>query len=154
MRKYLKEYDLIYYFFLKFLKRFYLFLERDEGKEKEKTMCGGLSHAPYWGPGLQPRHVSWLGIEPTILWLAGPHSIHWTTPARVYNFFKKNFIYIIDIYYSVSLRSAIDLYIVIWLPQHWLTPPSHHIIILFLWWEQLSSSFLATLKFIIQDSCL
>ena len=27
-------------------------------------MCGCLSHTPYWGPGLQPRHVPWLGIEP------------------------------------------------------------------------------------------
>ena len=36
----------------------YLFLERGEGKEKERetSMCGCVSHAPYWGPGLQPRH--------------------------------------------------------------------------------------------------
>ena len=26
-------------------------------------MCGCLSCAPYWGPGLQPRHVPCLGIE-------------------------------------------------------------------------------------------
>ena len=43
-----------------FLKDFiYLLLEREEGKEKERetSMCGCLSHAPYWGLGLQPRHV-------------------------------------------------------------------------------------------------
>ena len=28
-------------------------------------MCGCLSHAPYWGPGLQPRCVPWLGTEST-----------------------------------------------------------------------------------------
>ena len=45
-------------------------------------MCGCLSKTPYWGPGLQPRHVSWLGIEPGTLWFTGRHSIHWATPAR------------------------------------------------------------------------
>ena len=30
----------------------------------ETSMCGCLLHAPYWGPGLKPRHVPWLGIEP------------------------------------------------------------------------------------------
>ena len=42
--------------------RFYLFLERVEGREKkrrETSMCGCLSCAPYWGPGPQPRHVPW-----------------------------------------------------------------------------------------------
>ena len=34
-------------------------------------MCGCLSHTPYWGPGPQPRHVLWLGIEPPILWFTG-----------------------------------------------------------------------------------
>ena len=36
-----------------------LFLEKREGRERgrETFMCGCLSHAPYWGPGLQPRHV-------------------------------------------------------------------------------------------------
>ena len=26
-------------------------------------MCGCLSSAPYWGPGPQPRHMPWLGIN-------------------------------------------------------------------------------------------
>ena len=26
-------------------------------------MCGCLSHAPYWEPGLHPRHVPWLRME-------------------------------------------------------------------------------------------
>ena len=30
----------------------------------------------------QPRHVSWLGIEPATLWFANLSSIHWATPAR------------------------------------------------------------------------
>ena len=47
---------LSFFFFEDFI---YLFLERGEGKEKgrETSMCGCLSRAPYWGPGLQPRHV-------------------------------------------------------------------------------------------------
>ena len=65
----------------------YLFLERGEGREKRKEpMYGSLSHAPYWGPGPQPRHVPWLGIQPATLWFAGWHSIHLATPARVQNF--------------------------------------------------------------------
>ena len=63
---------------------FYLFLEGKEGKEKEResSVCGCLSHAPYWGPGLQPRHVPWPEIEVVTLWITGLHSIHWATPAR------------------------------------------------------------------------
>ena len=43
-------------------------------------MRGCLSCAPYWGPGLQPRHVPWLGMEPETFWFAGRHTIHWATP--------------------------------------------------------------------------
>ena len=50
-------------------------------------MCGCLLSALYWGPGLKPRHVPWLGIEPETLWFAGWCSIHWSTPARVYHLF-------------------------------------------------------------------
>ena len=37
----------------------YLFLERGRKGERgrEISMCGCLLHTPYWGPGLQPRHV-------------------------------------------------------------------------------------------------
>ena len=45
-------------------------------------MCGCLSHILYWEPGLQPRHVPWLGIELATLWFPGPHAIHRATPAR------------------------------------------------------------------------
>ena len=51
-------------------------------KGRETSMCGCFSHAPHWRPGLQPRHVSRLGIEPATLWFAGRHSVHWATPAR------------------------------------------------------------------------
>ena len=53
----------------------YLFLERREGKEKERketSMCGCLPRPSYWGPGPQP----WLGMEPATVWFAGRHSIH------------------------------------------------------------------------------
>ena len=35
----------------------YLFLEKGEGKEREKHQCVVASRAPYWGPSPQPRHV-------------------------------------------------------------------------------------------------
>ena len=51
-------------------------------RERETSMCGCLSHAHNWGPGPQPTHVTWLGIELVTLWFTDQHSIHWTTPAR------------------------------------------------------------------------
>ena len=57
----------------------YSFLERGEGRRKrgrETSMCGCLSHAPYWGPDPQPRHVPWLGIEPEPFVLQSGHLIH------------------------------------------------------------------------------
>ena len=68
------------HFFLLFLNDFiYLFLDRGEGKEKERgktSMCGCLSSTPYRGPGLQPRHVPCLGIELATLRFTGQHSIN------------------------------------------------------------------------------
>ena len=74
-------------FFL-FLKICFIYFQREQ-KEKRKrgreiSMCGCLSLAPYWGPGLQPRHVPWLGIEWATLWFTVCHSIHWSTPARAW----------------------------------------------------------------------
>ena len=39
---------------------------------------------PHQGPGAQPKHVPWLGIEPVTLWFTGWLSIHWATPARAH----------------------------------------------------------------------
>ena len=43
-----------------FLKKIYLFLDRGEEREKDRERIVNvwlpLAH-PYWGPGLQPRHV-------------------------------------------------------------------------------------------------
>ena len=70
-----------------FLKILFIYFQREgKGKRKrgrETSMCGCLSHTPYWGPGPQYRHVPSLGMEPATLWFAGQHSIHWATPARV-----------------------------------------------------------------------
>ena len=71
----------------------YLFLDRGEGREKkgrETSMCGCLSHTPYWGPDLKPRQMLSLGIKPATLWFAGGHSIHWATAARAQRAFFKN----------------------------------------------------------------
>ena len=73
---------------LLFLLRFYLFSER-EGKERgRETPIRCLSHAPNWGPGLQPKQMSWLGIEQAIFWLARWNSIHGATSARASLLFK------------------------------------------------------------------
>ena len=72
----------LWHFFFSF-ERFYLFLERGEERERNINVpVGWLSHAPNWGPGLQPRHVPWLGIKLVTFWFVVQHSIHWTTPAR------------------------------------------------------------------------
>ena len=38
-----------------------------------------LLHAPNWGPGPQPRHVPWLGIEPANCQFTGQRSMYWAT---------------------------------------------------------------------------
>ena len=52
-------------------------------------MCGCLSHAPYWGPGRQPRHVPRLEIEPATLWFirAALNPLSHTSQGRVSTLF-------------------------------------------------------------------
>ena len=70
----------------------FIFSERKVGRKRgrETSMCGCLLCAPYWGPGQQPRHVPWLGIEPVALGFTGWHSIHWATSvrAKIFSFNK------------------------------------------------------------------
>ena len=66
---------------------------------RETSVCC-LSHSPNWRPGLQPRHVPWLRIEPMNFHFAGRHSIYWTTPARVLFPFLKMFFILLLFYYS------------------------------------------------------
>ena len=114
-----------------FLKDFiYLFLERGEGREKEKekhrcareTSISCLLHAPTWGPGLQPRHVLWLGIELVTFWFTDQHSIHWATPARSQSFFSYSYVYSSPTQISMSIPSHKTFYWSIWNPQspHWM----------------------------------
>ena len=50
-------------------------------------MCGCLSCGPHWGPGLQPRHVPQLGIEPATLWFAArAQSTELHQPGLVFSF--------------------------------------------------------------------
>ena len=75
------------------IKKFiYLFIFRGGGREKEREtpVCSCLLCTPYWGPGPQPRHVPWLGIEPVTLWFTGWHSIHWATPIRAKTYILKH----------------------------------------------------------------
>ena len=80
--------NLFIYVFLKIL-FIYFYREGKGGRKRgrETTKCGCLLHAPCWGPGLQPRLMPWLGIEPRILWFTGWCSIYWATPARAISLF-------------------------------------------------------------------
>ena len=42
---------------------------------------------PHWGP----RHVPWLGMEPTTLWFTGQCSIYWAMPVRARDVFLSQF---------------------------------------------------------------
>ena len=67
-------------FFFFFQDYIYLFLEGE--KERERNIVWVPLACPHWGPGPQPRHVLWLGIQLVTLWFTGGHSIHWATPSR------------------------------------------------------------------------
>ena len=67
----------------------YLFLERGEGKKKEregnidvteKHQSVSSCMCPNQGSNLKPRHVPWLGIEPATFWFVGqcPIEPHWS----------------------------------------------------------------------------
>ena len=80
-----------------FLKDFiYLFLKR--GEEKEKEMGRNINvwlplMCPYWGPGVQPRHVPWLGKETVTLWFAAhtqSTELHQPGPGFHFNIYLKN----------------------------------------------------------------
>ena len=68
----------------------YLFFwEIEEGREKEKeTSMGCLWHAPNQGPGLQPRHAPWPGIELAIFRFAR------RCPTSILFYFFKDYIYL------------------------------------------------------------
>ena len=82
-----------------FFLRFYLFIFRERKREGERegekhqcareTLTGYLSHTPIQGPGLQPRHVPWLGIKLVTFQFAGQGSIHWATLARMVTILKQ-----------------------------------------------------------------
>ena len=58
---------LLFFKFILFFKSLFIFEETGrEGRKRgsETSMCGCLLCTLYWGPGRQPRHVPWLGIEP------------------------------------------------------------------------------------------
>ena len=102
LKRKITEVQCHFYHIIFFKKDFiYLFLERGERGRKrwrETSLCGYLSHAPYWGPWPQPRHVPWLGIESVTLWFAGRHSINWATPARIYHIISR--VHIINMTYD------------------------------------------------------
>ena len=90
-------------------------------------MYGCLLHTPYWGPGLQPRPVPWLGIEPVTFWFTGWHSIHWATPTRAKWFYFKDFFLKNQIF--PFLKNQI-LHRMVWWAKHSLIRRLHHVIII------------------------
>ena len=105
------NYSFIYFFKILFI----YFRQRGmEGKrEGNINVRLPLTHPPHWEPGLQPKHVPWLGIEPEALGFAVWRSTHWATPAKAINyfFFKKSS------WAEHCLWRFSDLYQVPWLPQ-------------------------------------
>ena len=90
------------HFFPLFLKRFYLFIFREQGRERgregekhqyvRETSTGCLLHMPQLGTGPKPRHVPWLGTELVTLRFAGQgHSANWATPVRAEHVFLITF---------------------------------------------------------------
>ena len=69
---------LCYSFFILNILLIYFYTEGkgERKRRRETSMCGCLSCAPHWGPGLLPRHVPWLEIEPAALWFSGGRSVH------------------------------------------------------------------------------
>ena len=84
--------DLFGKVFISFIKRFYLCIFRDKGRERERRernidvrekRQSVVSHAgPEWGLKLQPRHVPWPGIEQATFHCAGWCPINWATLVR------------------------------------------------------------------------
>ena len=117
-------------FFITFFSYFVLFIFREkEGKGKQLSLregekqrlpeihwslIGYLSHTPNWGPGPQPRHVPWLGIELATLWFTGWRSIHWATPAREV-FFMTFVIAAYSLFWSAKSNTWASLETVCWL---------------------------------------
>ena len=98
----------------------YLFRERGREGEREgekhpcerETSISCLSHTPNWGPGLQPRHVPWLGIEPvTFLFTAEPHQsglICFLFVCLFWGFFEILFyFFLILIFYCYSISQGL-----------------------------------------------
>ena len=98
-----------------FFKIIYLFIFREMGRQGERegekhwcardTSISCLSHAPNWGPGLQPRHIPWLGIELATFPFADQCSIHWATPPRAGLWIFKSYFrtYIWNEYFKIRL---------------------------------------------------
>ena len=71
-----------------FKKRFYLFLEKEEGRErnmemreKHRPVASGM--CPDQGPNPQSRHVPWLGIKLVTFHFVGWCPTNWVTPVRL-----------------------------------------------------------------------
>ena len=98
-----------------------LFLEREEGREKErerntdvweKHQSIASPMCPNWGQGPQPMHVPWLGVEPVTVHLSEWHPTPWAT------LIKANLVSILLVCSVCSLGSTYE----------W-----NHMVIVFVW---------------------
>ena len=118
------EYDVSYGFF------FYLRERGREGEiEWEKHRCardaliGCLSHAANWVPGLQPRHVPWLGIQQRpFLWWAGTYSTEPYLPGQLSVFINGLYDAEVSFYCRSTSKSSFSLPISCHLTQYHIDP--------------------------------
>ena len=85
-------------------------------------MCGCFSCCPYWGPGLQPRHESQLGIEPVTLWFeACTQSTELHQPGPVRQFVKEPLMEVINSITLEIFQNRLSLFLVnmVWYMLHY-----------------------------------
>ena len=64
------------------------FGEKGREREREKQSVASCTR-PNWGLNLQPRYVSWPGIEPAAFWCIGQHTNWLRHLARAQTYFFK-----------------------------------------------------------------
>ena len=124
-------YYLIHFFDIYLIVFFFkdLYLERGREGETERSIILWLPlTCPYWGPGPQPRHGPWLGIELATLCFAAGRSIHWATPARVLVFLRDpSKTYLV---HKLSRRNKVSIFPIVFVILKFYSRAKHSIVII------------------------